>query len=151
MINNLPPQLQLTHLDHGLFEHLGHQPLLLVKFDISKFRSRCGISKISTFIDVLNAFGEIMLFNQFEYEFVQEKIEAMPTSELHLLKARTENKDYASCPAKDDLLSIIELELKKRRQQAQVKNLNKSLKASNPLGRVISGVKGFFIRSSRKS
>ena len=151
MINNLPPQLQLTHLDHGLFEHLGHQPLLLVKFDISKFRSRCGISKISTFIDVLNAFGEIMLFNQFEYEFVQEKIEAMPTSELHLLKARTENKDYASCPAKDDLLSIIELELKKRRQKAQVKNLNKSLKASNPLGRVISGVKGFFIRSSRKS
>ena len=151
MINNLPPQLQLTHLDHGLFEHLGHQPLLLVKFDISKFRSRCGISKISTFIDVLNAFGEIMLFNQFEYEFVQEKIEAMPTSELHLLKARTENKDYASCPAKDDLLSIIELELKKRRQQAQIEKLNKSLKASNPLGRVISGVTGFFIRSSRKS
>ena len=151
MRNNLPPQLQLTHLDHGLFEHLGHQPLLLVKFDISKFRSRCGISKISTFIDVLNAFGEIMLFNQFEYEFVQEKIEAMPTSELHLLKARTENKDYASCPAKDDLLSIIELELKKRRQQAQIEKLNKSLKASNPLGRVISGVTGFFIRSSRKS
>ena len=151
MRNNLPPQLQLTHLDHGLFEHLGHQPLLLVKFDISKFRSRCGISKISTFIDVLNAFGEIMLFNQFEYEFVKEKIEAMPTSQLHLLKARTENKDYASCPAKDDLLSIIELELKKRRQQAQIEKLNKSLKASNPLGRVISGVTGFFIRSSRKS
>ena len=151
MRNNLPPQLQLTHLDHGLFDHLGHQPLLLVKFDFSRMQSRFWISEISTFSDVLNAVGAIMLFNQFEYEFVQEKIEAMPTTELHLLKARTENKDYASCPAKDDLLSIIELELEKRRQQAQIKNLNKSLRASNPVGRVVSGVKGFFIRSSRKS
>ena len=125
--------------------------LLLVKFDFSRMQSHFWISEISTFSDVLNAVGAIMLFNQFEYEFVQEKIEAMPTAELHLLKARTEIKDYASCPAKDDLLSIIELELKKRRQQAQIEKLNKSLKESNPVGRVISGVKGFFIRSSRKS
>ena len=151
MRNNLPPQLQLTHLDHGLFDHQGHKPLLWVKFDSSRMQSRFWISEISTFIDVLNAVGAIMLFNQFEYEFVKEKIEAMPTSQLHLLKARTENKDYASCPAKDDLLSIIELELKKRRQQAQIEKLNNSLRASNHVGRVISGIKGFFITSIRKS
>ena len=92
----------------------------------------------------------IMGLNQFQYEFVQEQIKEWPTSKLHLVKSQIQDGDYNS-PAKDDLLSIIELELKKRRKQAQVKNLNNSLRASNPVGRVISSVKGFFIRSSRKS
>jgi|TARA_X000001036_G_scaffold210075_1_gene197391 hypothetical protein len=94
--------------------------------------------------------GAIMGLNQWQYEFVQEQIEEWPTRKLHLVKFQIQDGDYNS-PAKDDLLSIIELELKKRRQQAQIEKLNKSLKASNPLGRVISGVTGFFIRSSRKS
>ena len=94
--------------------------------------------------------GAIMGLNQWQYEFVQEQIEEWPTRKLHLVKFQIQDGDYNS-PAKDDLLSIIELELKKRIQQAQIEKLNKSLKASNPLGRVISGVKGFFIRSSRKS
>ncbi len=92
-----------------------------------------------------------MLLNQFEYEFLQEQIEEMPTSKLLRLKLVNENTDYSSCPAKDDLHLIIELELEKRRQQAQIEKLNKSLKASNPFGRLISGVKGFLIRSSKKS
>ena len=94
--------------------------------------------------------GAIMGLNQWQYEFVQEQIEEWPTSKLHLVKSQIQDGDYNS-PAKDDLLSIIELELKKRRQQAQIEKLNRSLKASNPVGRFISGVKGFFIRSSRKS
>ena len=94
--------------------------------------------------------GAIMGLNQFEYEFVQEQIEEWPTRKLHLVKFQIQDGDY-NCPAKDDLLSIIELEQKKRRKQAQIKNLNNSLRASNPLGRVISGVTGFFIRRSRKS
>ena len=92
-----------------------------------------------------------MRLNPDHYRLVQEKFEAMPTRELILERFELENENYSSCPAKDDLLSIIELELKKRRQQAQIEKLNKSLKASNPLGRVISGVTGFFIRSGRKS
>ena len=146
MKNKLPPQLQLTHLDHGVFDHLSHQPLFLVKFDISKFRSRCGISKISTLIDVLKVIFEIMSLDPEEYRLIQETIEGMPTSRLHFLNCLLEDD-----PARADVLAIVQLELKKRRQQAQIKNLNNSLRASNPLGRVISGVTGFFIRSSRKS
>ena len=146
MKNNLPPQLQFTHLDHGLFDRLGHQPLLSVKFDISKFRSRYGISKISTLIDVLKVIFEIMSLDPEEYRLLQETIEGTPTSRLHLLNCFLEDD-----PARADVLAIVQLELKKRRQQAQIENLNKSLKASNLVGRVISGVKGFFIRSSRKS
>ena len=146
MRNNLPPQLQLTHLDHGLFDHPGHQPLLLVKFDISKFRSCCGINEITTLIDVLKVIFEIMSLDPEEYWLLQETIEGTPTSRLHLLNCFLKDD-----PARADILAIVQLELKKRRQQAQIEKLNKSLKASNPLGRVISGVTGFFIRSSRKS
>ena len=146
MKNNLPPQLQLTHLDHGLFDHLGHQPLLLVKFDISKFRSCCGINEISTLIDVLKVIFEIMSLDPEEYRLLQETIEGTPTSRLHLLNCFLEDD-----PARADVLAIVQLELKKRRQQVQIEKLNKSLTESNPVGRVISGVKGFFIRSSRKS
>ena len=103
------------------------------------------------FIYVLNEIGAIMRLNPDHYRFVQEKYEAMPTRVLILEKFELENEDYSSCPAKDDLLSIIELELKKRRKQAHIEKLNKSLKASNPYGRIISGVKGFLIRCSRKS
>ena len=106
---------------------------------------------LNLFIYVLNRVDVIMRLNPDHYRFVQEKYEAMPTRVLILEKFELENEDYSSCPAKDDLLSIIELELKKRRKQAHIEKLNKSLKASNPLGRVISGVTGFFIRSSRKS
>ena len=91
-----------------------------------------------------------MSLNQFQYEFLQEQIEEWPTSKIHLVKRQLQDGDNNS-PAKNDLLSIIELELKKRKRQAQIKNLNNSLRASNPFGRHISGVKGFFIRSSRKS
>ncbi len=146
MTNNLPQQLQLTYLDHGVFDHLSHQPLLLVKFDISKFRSCCGINEISTLIDVLKVIFEIMSLDPEEYRLLQETIEGTPTSRLHLLNCFLEDD-----PARADVLAIVQLELKKRRQQAQIKNLNKSLRASNPVGRVVSGVKGFFIRSSRKS
>ena len=146
MKNNLPQQLQLTHLDHGVFDHLSHQPLLSVKFDVSKFRSCCGINKISTLIDVLKVIFEIMSLDPEEYRLLQETIEGTPTSRLHLLNCFLEDD-----PARADVLAIVQLELKKRRQQAQIKNLNKSLRASNPVGRVVSGVKGLFIRSSRKS
>jgi len=146
MKNNLPQQLQLTHLDHGVFDHLSHQPLLLVKFDISKFRSCCGINEISTLIDVLKVIFEIMSLDPEEYRLLQETIEGTPTSRLHLLNCFLEDD-----PARADVLAIVQLELKKRKQQAQIKNLNKSLRASNPVGRVVLGVKGFFIRSSRKS
>ena len=146
MKNNLPQQLQLTHLDHGVFDHLSHQPLLLMKFDISKFRSCCGINEISTLIDVLKVIFEIMSLDPEEYRLLQETIEGTPTSRLHLLNCFLEDD-----PARADVLAIVQLELKKRRQQAQIKNLYKSLRASNPVGRVVSGVKGFFIRSSRKS
>ena len=146
MRNNLPPQLQLTHLDHGLFDHPGHQSLLLVKFDFSRMQSRFWISEISTLIDVLKVIFEIMSLDPEEYRLLQETIEGTPTSRLHLLNCFLEDD-----PARADVLAIVQLELKKRRQQAQTKNLNKSLRASNPFGRVISSVKGFFIRSSRKS
>jgi hypothetical protein len=146
MRNNLPPQLQLTHLDHGLFDHPGHQPLLLVKFDFSRMQSRFWISEISTLIDVLKVIFEIMSLDPEEYWLLQETIEGMPTSRLHLLNCLLEDD-----PARADVLAIVQLELKKRRQQVQIEKLNKSLKESNPVGRVISGVKGFFIRSSRKS
>ena len=146
MKNNLPQQLQLTHLDHGVFDHLSHQPLLLVKFDISKFRSCCVINEISTLIDVLKVIFEIMSLDPEEYRLLQETIEGTPTSRLHLLNCFLEDD-----PARADVLAIVQLELKKRRQQVQIEKLNKSLKESNPVGRVISGVKGFFIRSSRKS
>jgi len=146
MKNNLPQQLQLTHLDHGVFDHLSHQPLLLVKFDISKFRSCCGINEISTLIDVLKVIFEIMSLDPEEYRLLQETIEGTPTSRLHLLNCFLEDD-----PARADVLAIVQLELKKRRQQAQIEKLNRSLKASNPVSRLISGVKGFLLRLSRKS
>ena len=146
MKNNLPQQLQLTHLDHGVFDHLSHQPLFLVKFDFSRMQSRFWISEISTLIDVLKVIFEIMSLDPEEYRLLQETIEGTPTSSLHLLNCFLEDD-----PARADVLAIVQLELKKRRRQAQIENLNKSLKASNLVGRVISGVKGFFIRSSRKS
>ena len=81
-----------------------------------------------------------------EYRLLQETIEGTPTSRLHLLNCFLEDD-----PARADVLAIVQFELKKRRHQVQIEKLNKSLKASNPVGRFVSGVKGFFIRSSRKS
>ena len=92
-----------------------------------------------------------MRLNPDHYRLVKEKFEAMPTPELILERFELENENYSSCPAKDDLISIIELELKKRIRQAHIEKLEKSLKASNPFGRLISGVKGFLIRNSKKS
>ena len=122
MKNNLPQQLQLTHLDHGVFDHLSHQPLLLVKFDISKFRSCCGINEISTLIDVLKVIFEIMSLDPEEYRLLQETIEGTPTSRLHLLNCFLEDD-----PARADVLSIVQLELEKRRQVFAVKR-NKRIK-----------------------
>ena len=65
-------------------------------------------------------------------------------------------KENVENTVQEQLHSIVEVVLKERgektlemKRQEQIKELNKSLKVSNPFGRVVSGVKCFFIRGSK--
>ncbi len=78
----------------------------------------------------------------------------LPTEKLHNLDRYW--KENVENTVQEQLHSIVEVVLRERgektlemKRQEQIKELNKSLKVSNPFGRVVSGVKCFFIRSSK--
>ena len=63
-------------------------------------------------------------------------------------------RDNFQTSVDQEMHSMVEFVLKERgettlemKRQEQIKELNKSLKVSNTVGRVVAGVKGFFVRS----
>ena len=63
-------------------------------------------------------------------------------------------RDNFQTSVDQEMHSMVEIVLKERgettlemKRQEQIKELNKSLKVSNTVGRVVAGVKGFFARS----
>ena len=63
-------------------------------------------------------------------------------------------RDNFQTSVDQEMHSMVELVLKERgettlemKRQEHIKELNKSLKVSNTVGRVVAGVKGFFARS----
>ena len=63
-------------------------------------------------------------------------------------------RDNFQTSVDQEMHSMVEFVLKERgettlemKRQEQIKELNKSLKVSNTVGRVVAGVKGFFARS----
>ena len=78
----------------------------------------------------------------------------LSTEKLHKLDRYW--KENVENTVEEQLHSIVEVVLRERgektlemKRQEQIKELNKSLKVSNPFGRFVSGVKCFFIKSSK--
>ena len=76
----------------------------------------------------------------------------LTTERLHYLDRYW--RDNFQTSVDQEMHSMVEFVLKERgettlemKRQEQIKELNKSLKVSNTVGRVVAGVKGFFARS----
>ncbi len=89
-----------------------------------------------------------------EYMKMFNITKSLSTEKLHKLDRYW--KDNVENTAEEQLHSIVEVVLRERgektlemKRQEQIKELKKSLKVSNPVGRFVSGVKCFFIRSSK--
>ena len=89
-----------------------------------------------------------------EYMKMFNITKSLSTEKLHKLDRYW--KDNVENTAEEQLHSIVEVVLRERgektlemKRQEHIKELKKSLKVSNPVGRFVSVVKCFFIRSSK--
>jgi len=152
----LVPQSKILFCDLGKILHLESQAFLWwVRFDFPKneipLSSRAGSQ---LFFYVLNGGLKIMCLEPDEYMKMFNITKNLSTEKLHKLDRYW--KDNVENTAEEQLHSIVEVVLKERgektlemKRQEQIKELKKSLKVSNPVGRFVSGVKCFFIRSSK--
>ena len=91
-----------------------------------------------------------------DFEEWFERTQSLPTENLHRLDLYW--RDNFETSVDQQLHSIVETVLAERgeitlemKRQEQINKLNKSLKVSNPVGRVISGLKCLFNKSSKAS
>ena len=87
-----------------------------------------------------------------DFEEWFERTQSLPTENLHRLDLYW--RDNFETSVDQELHSIVETVLAKRgettlamQRQENIKKLNKSMRASNVLGRVIAGITGFLVRS----
>ena len=91
-----------------------------------------------------------------EYMKMFNITKSLSTEKLHKLDRYW--KENVENTAEEQLHSIVEVVLRERgektlemKREEQIKELNKSLKVSNPVGRIISDVKCLFNKSSKAS